>query len=470
MLRDDTVRIEDDGAPDWTRPTQVNEPAWCRVDRALRTIAKRRGALDAEEARWLREAEALRIWRPLGMVNALDYMERVLGYGPRAAFDRLRVARALGQLPALAAALEQGALPFSAVRELTRVAVPATEARWLEAARGRNLRQIEDLVAGHRPGDDPDDPPDPSARSHVVRFEVSPETFALLRQAKLALDEEHGRCLDDDALIAALAHGALEGRATDQPDGRARYQIATIVCERCRQGWQQGAGVSVPIDDAAVMRAECDAQHVGSLDGTPARAYQDVPPRVGRQVHLRDGGRCRVPGCRSSRGLELHHIVHREQGGTHDESNIVLLCSSCHAAHHRGALTISGTASDLAVQRHGPTSDLPTSAHAGASASAPRTSDAHVGAAASTEDPRVASALASASDDPIASAPLDEYPLDAAIMRAHARDALVSLGWKSSLARDAVETAIARLGPQATLEQVIADVLRWCPKPGVGTS
>jgi hypothetical protein len=33
----------------------------------------------------LREAEALQIWRPLGMVSALDCMERVLGYGPRAA-------------------------------------------------------------------------------------------------------------------------------------------------------------------------------------------------------------------------------------------------------------------------------------------------------------------------------------------------------------------------------------------------
>ena len=54
---------------------------WQTVDRALRTIARRRAALDADEARWLREAEVLQIWHPLGMVSALDYMERVLGYG-----------------------------------------------------------------------------------------------------------------------------------------------------------------------------------------------------------------------------------------------------------------------------------------------------------------------------------------------------------------------------------------------------
>jgi hypothetical protein len=64
------------------------------VDRALRDIAARRAALDADEARWLREAEALQIWRPLGMVSALDYLERVLGYAPRTAQERLRVARA----------------------------------------------------------------------------------------------------------------------------------------------------------------------------------------------------------------------------------------------------------------------------------------------------------------------------------------------------------------------------------------
>src|SRR5689334_303995 len=104
------------------RSVHAADPRWQVVDRALRRIAGRRAALDAEEARWLREAEALQIWKPLGMVSALDYLERVLGYAPRTAHDRLRVARALGELPRLAAALASDDLTFSAVRELTRVA------------------------------------------------------------------------------------------------------------------------------------------------------------------------------------------------------------------------------------------------------------------------------------------------------------------------------------------------------------
>ncbi len=126
---------------------------WREVDRALRSIALRRGALDAEEARWLREAERLHIWRHLGMVNALDYLERVLGYTPHAAQERLRVARALEDLPALTTAFASGELPFSAIRELTRVATPSTEDAWKEHALGKNVRQIEELVAGHQRGD-----------------------------------------------------------------------------------------------------------------------------------------------------------------------------------------------------------------------------------------------------------------------------------------------------------------------------
>jgi hypothetical protein len=103
MLRDavEESGVEVDPAVMWAPEHQAAaEPRWRTVDRALRAIKQRRAALDAEEAQWLREAEALQIWRPLGMVSALDYLERVLGYALRSAQDRLRVARALGDLPA----------------------------------------------------------------------------------------------------------------------------------------------------------------------------------------------------------------------------------------------------------------------------------------------------------------------------------------------------------------------------------
>src|ERR1044071_9385470 len=352
MLCETAIQME--AASTWVPVTdaRAGRADWRVVDRALRSIAARRAGLDAEELRWLREAEMLQIWRPLGMVSALDYLERVFGYPPRIAQERLRMARALGALPILEGALATGKLPFSAVRELTRVVTPATEAPWVAAACGKNLRQVEDLVSGHRPGDRPEDAPDPEARTHVVRFELSAPTFAQLRQAHQALDDDRGRRLSDDDLVAALCDAVLAGAVGSGPSGRARFQIAVTVCERCQRGWQDGAGAKIAIDAAAVERALCDAQHIGSLDGDgPERAHQDVPPSMVRFVWRRDGGRCRVPGCRSARGLEIHHLVHRADGGTNEASNLALLCSSCHLAHHSGALTIRGPADQLLVQQ-----------------------------------------------------------------------------------------------------------------------
>src|ERR1700755_1080122 len=309
MLREASSHSHADTGCDWTTGVEGSrQPAWQTIDRARRRIASRRAALDAEEARWLREAERCQIWRELGMVSALDYLERVLGYSPRAAQERLRVARALGELPVLTNALAHGQLPYSAVRELTRVATPGTERAWCDAATGKNLRQIEELVADRHPGDRPEDPGDPEARMRVVRFEVSPETFALLRQAHQVLDEAHGTRLSDDEIVAAMCHAVLDGSSTNEPTGRAKFQIALTVCKLCKQGWQDGAGAAIAVDAATVERAGCDGQEIGALDGAgPERAHQDVPPSVVRFVWRRDGGRCRVPGCRSSRGVEIHH-------------------------------------------------------------------------------------------------------------------------------------------------------------------
>ena len=34
-----------------------------------------------------------------------------------------------------------------------------------------------------------------------------------------------------------------------------------------------------------------------------------------------------VPGCRSARNLDIHHIVEQARGGTHELWNLTLLCS-----------------------------------------------------------------------------------------------------------------------------------------------
>ncbi|HEY5938393.1 MAG TPA: DUF222 domain-containing protein, partial [Kofleriaceae bacterium] len=203
---------------------------WRTVHAEVRDCGHRRDALDALEARLLREAESLRIWEQVGCATMLEYLERELGYTPRDGRDRLRVARALGDLPEVEANLASGELKHSAVRELVRVVTPETEQAWLDRARGKSVREIETLVRGRSPGDLPDDPPSaPDDQPRDVTFhEVSPQTRALLRQVRVILADEAGHSLDDDAFLTQLLGGALQG-STNTPD-RPSHQIAVTEC------------------------------------------------------------------------------------------------------------------------------------------------------------------------------------------------------------------------------------------------
>jgi len=66
-------------------------------------------------------------------------------------------------------------------------------------------------------------------------------------------------------------------------------------------------------------------------------------------VFIRDRFACVVPGCRSGRNLDLHHVVFRSRGGTHAMSNIVTTCAGHHREAHEGLLAITGVAPDRLV-------------------------------------------------------------------------------------------------------------------------
>jgi 5-methylcytosine-specific restriction endonuclease McrA len=316
-------------------------PSWRAIDRNLQRIARRRAALDAEELPWLREALREEIWHELGMVSLNEYLEHRLGYGPRAAQERVRVALALDELPVLSEALASGEFPFTAIRELTRVVTAKTERVWHAAAQGKSVREIEEMVAGHERGDLPTDPVKPELRLRTLRFEVRPETFAKLRQVQQVLESEAGMPFDDDQLIASLCDAVLA------PKDQAKHQLLVTICESCHQATQQGSGKRFSIGRAALELVECDAQRI---DPVTKRAVQDITPRVRRFVWQRDGGRCALPACRSTRHLDVHHIVPREQGGGHAPENLVLLCSGHHRLLHDGELSIAGTPPQLEIR------------------------------------------------------------------------------------------------------------------------
>src|SRR5260221_8871917 len=123
---------------------------WRREHEQLSRLAKTRAQLDWEEGGALLRALRSCVHLHLGFGSFAEYIERILGYGPRWTEERLRVAEALEGLPELGKSLRNGDVGWSAARELTRVATPESEHQWIEVARGRTIRQIESLVGGHK--------------------------------------------------------------------------------------------------------------------------------------------------------------------------------------------------------------------------------------------------------------------------------------------------------------------------------
>ena len=329
---------------------QTSATDWEQAHEALVRLAKTRSGLDFEEGTWLLVALRSGTHVHLGYGGFAEYVERLFGYSPRFTQERLRVAEALQELPRLCERLANGELSWSAVREITRVATAKTEARWADAAEGRTAREVERLVSGHRPGDEPDDPADATARRHVLRLDVSAEALATFREAMAKLRREAGESLDDDAAVLLMARHVLGGPT--EP-GRASYQVALTVYDRCERGQQHGRGELIEVSPEVVDMTRCDAQMIGSTHvGPRARASQTIPPATRRLVMSRDGGGCVVPGCRHAVFVDIHHIEPRAEGGENDTDNLVCLCGAHHRALHRGQLSVEGRVSSGLVFRH----------------------------------------------------------------------------------------------------------------------
>lgn len=81
-------------------------------------------------------------------------------------------------------------------------------------------------------------------------------------------------------------------------------------------------------------------------------AKSDIPKEVRKAVLERDS----IEGCPcciwcgrpypEGKGMHLHHVIRRSQGGGHNINNLVSLCFSCHMALHDGDKQIQEYAKD----------------------------------------------------------------------------------------------------------------------------
>ncbi|MBL0217905.1 MAG: HNH endonuclease [Myxococcales bacterium] len=327
------------------------ERDWLKLHDEIQSVGKQIICLEAREIDLLLEAEDTKLYRRMGFATIYAYIESVLQHSHHVATERMRVAHELLELPGIAEQFRAGELAWTSVRELTRVATSKTEDAWLDAAEGKISTEVQQLVRGKSKGDLPTDPVDPKKiRYRIVLEGISEEAMMLFKQARNAVADAKGATCTDDELVRALAAAMLEPAAHDSP-GKPRHQIATTTCRACKQAHRVGAGMEIAVSAQELERARCDSEDIGDLEREePGRKVQkSIPAATRRKVFVRDQHRCTVPGCRSTRFLEAHHIRPRSEGGGHELFQITLLCDAHHVLLHEGVISIRGSAPDNLV-------------------------------------------------------------------------------------------------------------------------
>jgi hypothetical protein len=330
--------------------------------------------LDAATVRLLdliREFDIREGWNN-GFRSCAAWLAWRVGLDLGAARERVRVARALTELPRLSDALARGELSYAKARALTRVATPATEERLLAVGRAGTAEHVERIVRGWRRVDRQVEAQE-TARRHrnralhvyqdvdgtvVIRGRLAPEAGAVLIQALTAAGNvQRGKPAtfqsnsvsaetrsfaqqQADALVlvaeTALHHGIDPGNPGE------RYQVVVHVdadvlvdAEAPGQSVVEG-GARVSAETS--QRIACDASRVEmrhDADGVVVEVgprNRTIPTAIRRALAFRDQG-CRFPGCDLPFG-QAHHIEHWARGGPTTLSNLVLLCRRHHRAVH----------------------------------------------------------------------------------------------------------------------------------------
>ena len=231
---------------------QTDMSAAERMGEEIATLAARIDAATYELLVLIRKFDELGNWG-CGFLSCAHFLNWRIGLAPGAARERVRIARALGDLPRISAAMKRGELFYSKVRALTRVARPDTEETLLGAARTCTAAHVEQIVGAWRRIDRSVEAADDELRdassevtTHVdengmvvIRGRLAPEAGELLRKALKAAgetlyspeqkDRPSAGKVRADALVL-VAESALRG-GLDPGSSGDRYQVVVHVNE-----------------------------------------------------------------------------------------------------------------------------------------------------------------------------------------------------------------------------------------------
>ena len=198
-------------------------------------------------------------WQEGGYCNLGNWLDHRCGMGPCAARERIRIGRALARLPRIDAAFRDGALSYSKVRAITRVATPETDAMLLAIAARSSVAQLESLVRTYeRVGRDKERVCGEERRSLswyyedgmlVITAAVPADRGALLLkalqkvvdvksdereaydQSLLAATNDPGNAVADAAPAAAERENGTAGAAAMAQDGQPQHTPGDVSAE-----------------------------------------------------------------------------------------------------------------------------------------------------------------------------------------------------------------------------------------------
>jgi len=343
-------------------PTAAPTADQATIDELGERIAETAAVLDATEHTLLtdiREFDAIGGWHRQGALSCAHWLSWRIGLALPAAREKVRVGRALADLPLIDDALRAGSISYSKVRAMTRVATSANEAELLSMARHSTAAELERicrLLRGVQT--DPVTARAAEDRRWVRRRAtddglVKIEALLPAEEAELVLKAIDVSAEDRDRAdgLVAMAEATVRGDAPNRSpvDVTVHVDAATLLGH-----FDDGTAISAETS----RRLCCDAGIVPMLDdadGKPldvGRKTRAIPPALRRALLARDGG-CQFPGCTHRRFVDAHHVVHWADDGETSLGNTLLLCRRHHVYVHEYGYTIERSDAGVVVRDPG---------------------------------------------------------------------------------------------------------------------
>jgi hypothetical protein len=152
-----------------------------------------------------------------------------------------------------------------------------------------------------------------------------------LERYERALEKLRKRGSDDVELMLQALELAAAEKFGRPKSAEPNSLIVIHQCESC-----EAAHTKTSRGDKALHRRQLAAARCDAILQKDGKRSKTIRPKTRRQVLERDHYRCATRGCKSSRGLQIHHKNERNQGGSHEAENLITLCRSCHEMMHRG--------------------------------------------------------------------------------------------------------------------------------------